>query len=234
MMDCKKSVTLSFDEVASIEEAAKLGGCSIQSILRAAAQSERLIYVAIRPHSSRLTANASHLNPRQGTQTTKSHTIVAMLPHYATSLAIAGNVDIAQYDAGFKPPHEWHCWELDAPQTISIDSVFVPRREAEAMRIFEAEKQQVNVDTGKIKPTAKSDTPRTRTTNLKRAITQAVTDIGYKPSFEVLWRYFQDDKDKSGFIEDFTDTKLTWRDTKGLMHDTEKETIRNYLSTIKS
>ena len=96
------------------------------------------------------------------------------------------------------------------------------------------DKQQVNVDTGKGKVNAKSDTPRTRTTNLKRAINQAVKDIGHKPSFEVLWRYFHDDKDKSGFVEDYTDTHLIWRDTKGNMHDTEKETIRNHLSAIKS
>jgi hypothetical protein len=88
-----------------------------------------------------------------------------MLPHYAESLAIAGNVEITQYDADFKPPHEWHCWTLDAPQIISIDSVFIPRLEVEAMRIIEAETQQVNVDTGKVKNKQKGDTDKNRTSH---------------------------------------------------------------------
>ena len=127
-----------------------------------------------------------------------------------------------------------HSWQQQAHEQMLI------RVQLKAMALHEAQKptqqgnEQVINNTGKGKVNAKSDTPRTRTTNLKRAINQAVKDIGHKPSFEVLWRYFHDDKDKSGFIEDYTDTHLIWRDTKGNMHDTEKETIRNHLSAIKS
>ena len=127
-----------------------------------------------------------------------------------------------------------HSWQQQAHEQMLI------RVQLKAMALHEAQKptqqgnEQVINNTGKGKVNAKSDTPRTRTTNLKRAINQAVNDIGHKPSFEFLWRYFQDDKDNSGFIEDFTDTHLIWRDTKGNMHDTEKETIRNHLSAIKS
>ncbi|MCX7104814.1 MAG: hypothetical protein NTU70_06000 [Methylococcales bacterium] len=130
--------------------------------------------------------------------------------------------------------HQRHSWQQQAHEQMLI------RVQLKAMALHEAQKptqqgnEQVINNTGKGKVNAKSDTKRTRTTNLKRAIIQAVNDIGHKPSFEFLWRYFQDDKDNSGFIEDFTDTHLIWRDTKGNMHDTEKETIRNHLSAITS
>ena len=114
--------------------------------------------------------------------------------------------------------------------------------QVEATRIIEAEKlakqgndnHQVNIDAGNGKVNIKSDIPKTRTTNLKRAINQAIEDIGYKPSFNDLWQYFQGDKDKSGFIQDYTDTHLTWIDTKGKLHDTRKDTIKNHLSNIES
>jgi hypothetical protein len=132
-------------------------------------------------------------------------------------------------------------WLLDDSSAIPMahESLYMLTTDINALRNDQpategAEKQQVNVDVGNGKVNAKSDTLRTRTTNLKRAINQAVKDIGHKPSFEVLWRYFHDDKDKSGFIEDYTDKHLVWRDTKGTMHDTDKETIRNHLSAIKS
>jgi hypothetical protein len=76
-------------------------------------------------------------------------------------------------------------------------------------------------------------TPRTRTDNLARAINAAINAIGKKPSLDELWRYFQNDKDKTGFIEDFDDEKIVWRDTKGIIHDTPKDTFANRLSRVK-
>ncbi|MDO9160897.1 MAG: hypothetical protein Q8N35_06175 [Methylococcaceae bacterium] len=75
---------------------------------------------------------------------------------------------------------------------------------------------------------------RTRKTNLIRAIEAAVKFFPKKPSFDELWQYFQNEKDTTGFIEDYTDTKLTWLDTKGKCHDTKKATIANHLSRLSS
>ena len=77
-------------------------------------------------------------------------------------------------------------------------------------------------------------TPRTRTDNLTRAINAAIIAIGKKPSLDELWQYFQDDKDETGFIEDYTDTHIIWRDTKGKMKDTQKESLANRLSRVNS
>jgi hypothetical protein len=74
---------------------------------------------------------------------------------------------------------------------------------------------------------------RTRKDNLSRAIDAAIKDIGKKPSLEELWKYFQDDKDETLFIEDTTDETIVWTDTKGIMHDTHKNTLANRLSRIK-
>ena len=117
---------LSLNDAVKINEAAKLMGCTVESLLREAASSERLLYVAINPHSSTLAAIPSHPTPRQGTYATKAHSIVAMLPHYAESLAIAGSAEIAQYQAGFESPLDWHYWILDEPQTVGLESVYVP------------------------------------------------------------------------------------------------------------
>ena len=76
--------------------------------------------------------------------------------------------------------------------------------------------------------------PRARKTNLSRAIHAAIKTFVRKPSLEELWQFFQDDKDETGFIHDYTETHITWQDTKGKFHDTQKETIANHLSRIKS
>jgi hypothetical protein len=74
---------------------------------------------------------------------------------------------------------------------------------------------------------------RKREDNLTRAIHAAIAFFGKKPSIGELWQYFQEDKDETGFIEDYTDTHITWRDTKGIFHDTPKTSIANRLSRIK-
>ncbi|MDD2723418.1 MAG: hypothetical protein PHH59_05250 [Methylovulum sp.] len=96
----------------------------------------------------------------------------------------------------------------------------------------QAPTNQTTTETDNVKGGEKKT--RTRTTNLRRAIVAAVNRFGRKPSFDELWQYFQDDKDDTGYIEDYTDTRITWKDTKGKLHDTNKTTIANQLSQIKS
>ena len=76
--------------------------------------------------------------------------------------------------------------------------------------------------------------PRIRRDNLGRAIEAAVEAIGRKPTLDELWQYFQNDKDTTGFIADYTDIHITWTCTKGKLHDTQKKSIANRLSRIKS
>jgi hypothetical protein len=75
--------------------------------------------------------------------------------------------------------------------------------------------------------------PRTRKTNLRRAIEAAIEAFKRKPSFDELWQFFLDGKDETGFITDYTDDAITWMDTKGKFHDTGKRAIENCLSRIK-
>lgn len=74
---------------------------------------------------------------------------------------------------------------------------------------------------------------KSRQDNLTKAILAACGSFGMKPSFEELWKFFQDDRDETGFIEDYTDTHLTWRSTKGDFKDTQKESVANRLSRLK-
>ncbi len=76
-------------------------------------------------------------------------------------------------------------------------------------------------------------TKRTRRDKLSIAIDAAITSMGKKPSFEELWQYFQNDNDDTGIIEDFTDDKITWKDSKGKLQDIERRTLANRLSKIK-
>ncbi len=99
---------------------------------------------------------------------------------------------------------------------------------------FEAEAQAQNSH-DEIKPPSLQDKKkRTRKTNLSLAIYAAVKKFGRKPSFDELWQYFQEDKDETKIIHDFTDTHLTWMDTRGKFQDTLKRTVENHLSRIKS
>jgi hypothetical protein len=75
---------------------------------------------------------------------------------------------------------------------------------------------------------------RTRKVNLTVAIHAAVATFDKKPSLDELWKFFEEDKDETGIIEDFTDDQLTWKDTRGKLHDTKKATIANHLSRIKN
>jgi hypothetical protein len=123
-----EQVGLSLNDAVRIDEAAKLIGCTVESLLREAANSERLLYVALKPHLSKLVAIPSHPSPRKSTNRSDGG-IVAMLPNYAESLAIFGSVDIKQYQASFEEGSllDWHYWMLDEPQTVGLDRVFFSR-----------------------------------------------------------------------------------------------------------
>lgn len=75
---------------------------------------------------------------------------------------------------------------------------------------------------------------RKRKDMLTVAIEAAIVRLKKKPSFDELWSYFQSDKDETGNIEDFDDGKITWKDTKGRLHDVPKRSLANRLSRIKS
>lgn len=114
--------------------------------------------------------------------------------------------------------------------------------QVDAMRVIEAEKQQkAQAETAgdaatepASKKVIKAETPRTRKTNLTRAINAAIETFGRKPTFEELWQFFQRDKDETGYIHDYTDTRITWVDTKGIFHDATRKFIANKLSQRKS
>lgn len=103
-------------------------------------------------------------------------------------------------------------------------------------------KQVVLEDAGTVSQVQISEQPlvlkrivkRTRTDNLSRAINAAVKDMGRKPSLEQLWQYFQDDRDTTGFIQDYDDQKIVWMDTKGVSQDTPRRSLANRLSRLDS
>ncbi len=123
--------TIAFNDAVRIADAAKKMGCTVEQLIKEAANSEKILYVALKPHSSKLIAIPSHEEPRTATHTTKCVEIVAMLPSYAELLAVLGSVEIAKYQAGNEPPLDWHYWVLDVPQTINNDLVFIPHSEVE-------------------------------------------------------------------------------------------------------
>ncbi|MGZ8927863.1 MAG: hypothetical protein ACXW03_05315 [Methylobacter sp.] len=71
-----------------------------------------------------------------------------------------------------------------------------------------------------------------RQDNLTKAILDACKSFGKKPPFEELWKFFQEDRNETGFIADYTNTHLIWRDTKGKLKDTQKESVANRLSRL--
>jgi len=131
-MPAMEQIELSLADVVRINEAAPLMGCTVESLLRQAANDERLLYVALKPHTEKLSAIRSHPNPRTG-QTTRNHiSFVAMMSRDAVSLATIGSADISQYQASFGGALDWHYWMLDKPQTVGVDMVFVPRSQLPA------------------------------------------------------------------------------------------------------
>ena len=123
--------TIAFNDAVRIADAAKKMGCTVEQLIKEAANSEKILYVALKPHSSKLIAIPSHEEPRTATHTTKCVEIVAMLPSYAELLAVLGSVEIAKYQAGNEPPLDWHYWVLDVPQTIDISRVYIHHSEVE-------------------------------------------------------------------------------------------------------
>lgn len=103
----------------------------------------------------------------------------------------------------------------------------------EVLEIITIDKLKLEVyPESKIKKTDSKQ--RKREDNLTKAINAAIQQLGKKPSLEELWKYFKDDKDETGVIEDYTDTHITWIDTKGNVIDTKKSSLANRLSRIKT
>lgn len=123
----QEQIELSLADAVEINNAAKLLGCTVKALFEQAENDERLLYVALKPHSSKLAAIPSHPSPQQSSRTRSYTVIVPLLSRYAASLAVSGSADIAQYQASFGGVHDWHYWTLDMPQTVNVDMVFVPR-----------------------------------------------------------------------------------------------------------
>ncbi|MDI1229859.1 MAG: hypothetical protein PSU93_01770 [Methylobacter sp.] len=217
-----EKTTLSLNDAVRIDEAAKSMKCTVESLLREAANSERLLYVALKPHSSKLVAIPSHPNPRQGEDTTKSHSIVAMLPNYAESIAIAGSADIKQYQASFEEGGllDWHYWMLDEPQTVGVDMVFVSRAH--------------------LTPVVPATDPASTTRN-ERELTLWLRETwinegkpGGTAFFKSLKKYVR--KDGSPIIQHYTagkDAGFDWRTSTGTTGTTPKKTVLNKVSVFK-
>ncbi len=122
---------LAYNDVVRIADAVKKMGCTVEQLLKEAANSERILYVDLKSHSSTLIAIRSHENPLTATHISKYGEIVAMLPIYTELLAKDGSIEIAKYQAGIEPPLDWHYWVLDVPQTIDIDRVYIHHSEVE-------------------------------------------------------------------------------------------------------
>ena len=101
----------------------------VKDLLMKASRSELLLYVALRPHSSKLVAIANHEKPQQGSNQTKGVIYAPLLPHYAELIAEFGEAVIEQYEASVdgKEPLDWHYWVLDASQTVTIDQVKIDK-----------------------------------------------------------------------------------------------------------
>ncbi|MFZ2300751.1 MAG: hypothetical protein WAW10_02650 [Gallionella sp.] len=131
-MPAMEQIELSLADVVRISEAAPLIGCTVESLLRQAANDERLLYVALKPHFQTLSAIPSHPNPKQGTRTANGIMFVAMMSRDAVSLATIGSAEISQYQASFGGVLDWHYWMLDVPQTVGVDMIYVPRSQLPA------------------------------------------------------------------------------------------------------
>lgn len=164
------------------------------------------------------------------------------------SLIAFGFSNINNPRAVIIPKHEWTFLKIDKEsnnafyedkqykaikfvlfETLSAD-VIAELIQADNEKFEELTNESIKLDI-KVKNKSKI---RTRTTNLNKAIEAAVLELGGDPSFDKLWEYFQNDKDKTGFIEEYSDEALWWVDTKGKSHKTQKSTIRNKLSLLKN
>lgn len=119
-------VSLPLSDAVRIDAAAESMGCTVDLLLREAADHKRLLYVALAPYSAKLRAVPLHEAPRAGSQESKQPQIVALAAHYAKSLSLFGNVKVEQWQASFDGGIlDWHYWRLDVPQHATPDQVFV-------------------------------------------------------------------------------------------------------------
>lgn len=123
-----RSFELPLNKAVRINAAAESLGCTVDSLLRNAADRKRILYVALAPHSAKLCAVPSHERPRAGSYETKQPKLVALAPHYAESLSLFGNVNVEQWQATIGGGVlEGHWWRLDTAQQRTIDEIYVAR-----------------------------------------------------------------------------------------------------------
>lgn len=128
-------VRLALSDAVRIDAAAESMGCTVDLLLREAADQKRVLYVALAPYSAKLRPVPSHEAPRAGSQETKQPQIVALAAHYAKSLSIFGNANVEQWQASFDGGVlDWHCWSLDVPQHVTPDRVFVWQVDVDSRR----------------------------------------------------------------------------------------------------
>lgn len=172
-MPAMEKIELSLADVVRISEAAPLMGCTVESLLRQAANDERLLYVALKSHTQTLAAVPSHTNPKQGTRTANGIMFVAMMSRDAVSLATIGSAEISQYQASLGGALARHYWMLDVPQTVGVDMVYVPRSQLPAdAPAGEVEAEPVATPAPAIK------TNKLRRNNLDPAIDKAIKQAG--------------------------------------------------------
>jgi hypothetical protein len=73
-----------------------------------------------------------------------------------------------------------------------------------------------------------------RKDNLRRAMDAAIHLMGKKPTLDELWNFFEKDRDTTGCVVDCTYDKITWTDTRGNLHDIQRESLANRLAKIKA
>jgi hypothetical protein len=121
----------------------------------------------------------------------------------------------------------------EARREDRISSIRSKIREIEAQLDAGQEPMQANGAVSGKNSNKMSDKVRTRKDSLSRAIEAAIINFGRKPSLDELWKYFESDRDETGVIVDYNDTYIMWTDSRGNIHNTQRESLANRLSRIK-
>lgn len=162
-----------------------------------------------------------------------NHNPVIVQPHEWAFLKIDTDNNSANYrdkqyvDLKFIQPERLSSNELDQLKKL------IGNNQVSNVKPIETDLNKEHPSGDNIEKKQKQNKNSKRKDNLTKAISAAIAEFNKKPSLEELWLYFQKDKDNTGFIVDFSDQKLTWRDTKGNLQDTKKGSVANRLSRIK-
>ena len=226
----------------SLEQAAKIIGCDETDLIDLAADREARIHVLTggRTHFFTLYFNVDDVLLREMKQLPE----ICMVPYEHWKRIRAGqnpelntltDKDSKNSIDGIGDIPYLGPWYDLADREIKLTQFIVLHDELERLLTVISQEDGAGKHAGKgTKNNMNKKTRRPRIDNLKRAIGSALEAIGKKPSLEELWKYIQDGKDTTGIIEDTTDEKITWKDTKGKWHDISKNTLANRLSRVKS